>query len=210
MNGFCSTGIWPLIRNIHGPDDFLSSYVRDGPEPTQDISSPSSNSFPLLSTSGIDHDYSLPSSSGSLVVINHILYLSTSATFTSPSKYQSCAPAISPQLLDIIRPFPKAPPRKNAVGLSKRSKEEKPDIDWHTWKNKLIEDLLKRKNLNKVKVKCDWKKKLVLNLLQRMDLTKVKVKSNCKKNVSKQIDITLSENEDSPSYNDSEDSLFSR
>lgn len=98
ISGFSVTGIWPFNPNNFSEDDYLCSYVTDRP---MDVSTP----VPLVNATHTD---------------SYILGTSSTTANKSPEKEKlsvqestSTACLVSPH---IIRPFPKAPPRKTKGG----------------------------------------------------------------------------------------------
>lgn len=109
-SGFKNTGIYPLNKNIFTEDDFLPSAVTDRPLTVKQQSNSVSENF-LTNQKIIEPNNFLRGPDGqqrqSVDVVIHLATLSTSKTH---EPIPGTSAVINPE---VIRPFPKAPPRKN-------------------------------------------------------------------------------------------------
>lgn len=120
QSGFRVSGIWPINENIFGEDEFLSSYVTDRPlnenactnvENITNNQSTSSN----IQTNIPNNDQNPDAALQENIALSGP---STSACENQPSDG-------IPELLkspEIVRPFPKAPPRKNIKAKNRKGK----------------------------------------------------------------------------------------
>lgn len=93
VKGFLVTGIWPFNDNIFGEEEFLSSYVTDRP---QEESEPAAPIHSICHSRECEEMLAEPSTSG-----------------------ENQHAVVSPH---IIRPFPKAGPRKTAGKKRRKGK----------------------------------------------------------------------------------------
>ncbi|XP_064075658.1 uncharacterized protein LOC135194277 [Vanessa tameamea] len=145
VNGFRKTGIFPYNANIFGEDEFSPSFVTDRPglensEPGKDypeqpvMSSTASNPTPSASTSQAELEPS-----------------------NKENESVNLIQVFSPE---IVRPFPKAGPRK--VGTTNRRKRKAAILTDTPEKNALEEQQNKTtKKVKKTKKKLDKKKKRI-------------------------------------------------
>lgn len=112
-SGFKCSGIVPFDRNIFKPEEFLSSYVTDRPDPylgteleagTSADHPSTSNISPVNSSVQIESEMS---PSGSASAIESTSIISTKKLFLSP---------------ELLKPYPKAPGRKQETKGRKRGK----------------------------------------------------------------------------------------
>ncbi|XP_054261371.1 uncharacterized protein LOC128985651 [Macrosteles quadrilineatus] len=205
ISGFSVTGIHPLNENIFKPEEFLPSNVTDRPVIE---TSENGNESNALTTSSplINHD-SMPSTSH---VGNEA---TTSSAFVCHEPTQS---TISPHL---IRPFPKALPRKKKPG----KKKGKSAVMTDTPQKMLIEaqSALKKLKAEKKEKKKPANKKLDFKITEHPDsvLTERFDESNLspkkpalkKKKKTRQVIISSSsEDEDFAVLEDSSDDSISK
>lgn len=125
--GFEVSGIFPLNENIFGEEEFLPSFVTDRPCPENLQSMEQEHKTLELSTPSTSKQIECP-------------ILNSPAPVSSKRR-----PTISPH---VIRPFPKAPPRKSAKGQRKKGKTM---IMTDTPVKRALEEELEQKNKPKVK-----------------------------------------------------------
>lgn len=140
INGFKSTGIWPLNRDIFNEDDFLCSAVTDRPE-TQHSPTPSTSqkpstpqNSPKLSTSQNSPQPSTSQHSPKTSTAHSSLRLSPILRTPEHSPHHLSQSSQQPHLMNElvaptktmitpaeIRPFPKAPPKKTTFKRTRKS-----------------------------------------------------------------------------------------
>ncbi|XP_016101577.1 uncharacterized protein [Sinocyclocheilus grahami] len=105
MSGFRCTGIWPYSPDVFGENDFAPAYATDRPEPTTS----SAGSATLHQGSSALHQGSSALHQGFSALHQSALHQGSSALHHSALHQGSSVPEFNPAL---VRPFPKAPPRK--------------------------------------------------------------------------------------------------
>jgi hypothetical protein len=93
QSGFHVSGLWLVNADIFRDDEYMSSYVTDRPEPTDQLTAPETHQMPAINVNVLLH----PSETDQQVAGKSLSTPSTSKTTET-----------SPKSLEEIRPFPKA------------------------------------------------------------------------------------------------------
>lgn len=142
QHGFKKSGIWPFNSEIFTDEDFSCSYVTDRPPEIEDqneqVSLPTN--YPCVHeppNNVSNEEINKPSASASAVL-----------NTTQEIVMETLSPALSPE---IVRPFPKAPPRK---GVAAKRKKAKSRIMTDTPEKLLIEEqaAAKKRKVAKAKI----------------------------------------------------------
>ncbi|XP_016429904.1 uncharacterized protein LOC107757054 isoform X1 [Sinocyclocheilus rhinocerous] len=115
MSGFRCTGIWPYSPDVFGENDFAPAYATDRPEPTTSSAGSATlhqGSSALHQGSAFHQGYS------DLHQDFSALHQGSSVLHYSALHQGSSVPEFNPAL---VRPFPKAPPRKAVAKPRKRA-----------------------------------------------------------------------------------------
>lgn len=179
INGFKSTGIWPLNRNIFDEDDFLCSAVTDRPETktqhspkpstSQEPSTPQHSPQPSTSQHSPKTSTAHPSLRRSPILRtpehspHHLSQPPQQPEKTLPHLMnESMAPTKKMITPVEIRPFPKAPPKKATF----RRKRKSQILTETPIKDHIIEDLQNKQTVKRNVFKGKGKQKLAKRIKQ--------------------------------------------
>lgn len=155
QNGFKVAGIWPFNDNIFGEDEFLSSYVTDRPyevaDPDAHISLDMADTQQNIALPGPSQSVNIEQQTDNNQVVIESPAPSTSTGILETDKHILMSP-------EVIRPFPKAPPRKNKTNRNRKGKTR---VLTDTPEKQELELLAAKKRKKEVKEKTKSVKKRI-------------------------------------------------